>query len=352
MKTIRLAGLLGAVLVWGAVPALAQPVIGAKSGVVNVAEGKVYLGDQLLELQPTQFPDIKENTILRTEEGRAEVLLTPGVFLRVWENSSFKMISNRLIDTRIELLSGSAVIEADDIAKDTALTVVCKDGTITLSKVGLYRFDMDPAQLKVFAKGPAEVALGGQTYSVSSGKMITLGGAVAAVEKFNPEMTDSLDHWSRRRGEVLANANVSAANRASTGYGSMNPCGSIYNTGRTFPQHFGNWGYNPYYGLITYIPCGANIYSPYGYRLWSPNGIYRAFYAPRPTYTGGGYGGYNSMPTYPTMGATSGGYSGAMSSGSVGSSAPAAVSSGSSAAASAGSSSVGHGSGGGGGRGH
>src|SRR5690349_14786797 len=145
MKPIRLAGLLGAVLVWGAVPALAQPVIGAKSGVVNIAEGKVYLGDQLLELQPTQFPDIKENTILRTEEGRAEVLLTPGVFLRVWENSSFKMISNRLIDTRIELLSGSAVIEADDIAKDTALTVVCKDGTITLSKVGLYRFDMDPA---------------------------------------------------------------------------------------------------------------------------------------------------------------------------------------------------------------
>ena len=34
------------------------------------------------------------------------------------------MISNRLIDTRIELLTGSAVMEVDDIAKDAAVTVV------------------------------------------------------------------------------------------------------------------------------------------------------------------------------------------------------------------------------------
>jgi hypothetical protein len=351
MKPIRIAGLLSTVLAFGVVAANAQSVIGAKSGVVNIAEGKVYLADHLLELQPTQFPDIKENTVLRTEEGRAEVLLTPGVFLRVWENSSFKMISNRLIDTRIELLSGSAVIEADDIAKDTALTVVYKDATITLSKVGLYRFDTEPAQMKVFAKGPAEVAVGGQTYSVSQGKMITLGGTLAVVEKFNAEMTDSLDHWSRRRGEAVAQANVSAANRASNSVG-VNPCSSIYRTGPVFRQQLGNWGYNPYYGLITYIPCNGNIYSPYGYRLWSPSGIYRAFYAPQPTYNGGGFG--NSMPNYGTMGATSGGYSGAMSSGSSGvSSAPAAAaSSGASSAGSAGTASVGGGSGGGGGRGH
>jgi hypothetical protein len=203
--------------------------------------------------------------------------------------------------------------------------------------------------LKVFTKGPAEVAMNGQNYSVGSGKMIPLGGAVAAVEKFNTEITDSLDHWSRRRGEVVATANASAAGRATT-WSSSNPCSSIYQTGRTLPyaNHLGSWGYNPYYGLITYIPCG-NIYSPYGYRLWSPGGIYRAFYAPRPTFNGGGFPG----PSYPTMGPSGGGYSGAMSSGgSVAASAPAAASSGSSAASSAGTASVGGGSGGGGGRGH
>ena len=50
MKPIRIAGLFSAALVFGVVTAYAQPVIGAKSGVVNVAEGKVYLADQLLEL--------------------------------------------------------------------------------------------------------------------------------------------------------------------------------------------------------------------------------------------------------------------------------------------------------------
>ena len=97
---------------FSAVPLLAQPVIGAKSGIVNYIEGKVFLADKVLELQPAQFPEVKENTGMRTEEGRAEILLTPGVVLRIGENSSFKMITNRLIDTRLELLSGSAVVDA------------------------------------------------------------------------------------------------------------------------------------------------------------------------------------------------------------------------------------------------
>ena len=46
----------------------------------------------------------------------AEILLTPGVFLRVAENSSIKMISSRLIDTRVDLLSGSILIECAELS--------------------------------------------------------------------------------------------------------------------------------------------------------------------------------------------------------------------------------------------
>src|SRR5438876_8052717 len=70
-------------VLFSAVPLLAQPVIGAKSGIVNYIEGKVFLADKVLELQPAQFPEVKENTGMRTEEGRAEILLTPGVVLRI-----------------------------------------------------------------------------------------------------------------------------------------------------------------------------------------------------------------------------------------------------------------------------
>lgn len=342
---------LGATALLAAFPAAGQSVIGAKSGVVNLAEGQVYLNDQLLEPGPTQFPDVKETAVLRTAEGRAEVLLTPGVVLRLWEQSSFKMISNRLIDTRVELLSGSAIIEADDVQKDAALTFVVKDATITIAKPGLYRINLDPAQFRVVNHGPADVKIGDQMVSVAQGKMVTLGGAVAVAEKFTIADTDSFDHWSRRRGEILATANASAANHSG---GSMapNPCAN-YRTYAINNGGGGTWGYNPYYGLITYIPCNGTLWSPYGYRFWSPGAIYRAFYAPHPIYTppsgGGGFGG----PSYSTMPSTSSGYSGTMAASSSVASSPAASSSvGSSAASSAGSSSVGHGGGGGGGRGH
>src|SRR4051812_4430793 len=184
MKPRWLPGVSLAVLALAALPVHAQTVIGAKSGVINWVEGDVFLGDKPYYMQPSQFGEVKENMVFRTEEGRAEILLPPGVFMRMGEKSSFKMISNRLIDTRVELLTGSAVVEVDDVAKDGSVTVVCREGTVTLSKAGLYRFDVQPSQLKVF-KGSADVSLNGQTVSVGSGKMLTFGSAVASAEKFN-----------------------------------------------------------------------------------------------------------------------------------------------------------------------
>ncbi len=345
MKALRVAGILAGTLALAAGSVLAQSVIGAKSGVVNYIEGSVYLADKPLEIQPAQFPEIKENAVLRTEEGRAEILLPPGVVMRIGENTSFRLISNRLIDTRLELLTGSAVIEADEIGKETHVTVVAKDATISLAKVGLYRFDMQPARLKVF-KGEADVQIGTENSEVTGGKMLTLGSTLASAEKFDADQTDSLDHWSRRRGEMMAMSNVSAANRARTGGWQQDPCAGVYT------RSLGSWGYNPYYGLGTYIPCTGSIYSPYGFQFWSPLAVYQAFFAPRPVFMpspGGGFGGpgYNSMRT------TSSGYSGTMSSVRSAAPAPAATSSAGSTAASAGAgASVGHGSGGGGGRGH
>src|SRR5437763_7067676 len=162
MRPRWLPGVSMAVLALAAFPVHAQTVIGAKSGVINWVEGDAFLGDKPYVMQPSQFGEVKENMVFRTEEGRAEVLLPPGVFLRLGEKAAFKMISNRLIDTRVELLTGSAVVEIDDMDKDGAVPLLSKDATVTLSKAGLYRFDSEPAQIKVF-KGSAEVALNGQT---------------------------------------------------------------------------------------------------------------------------------------------------------------------------------------------
>src|SRR5271154_4340023 len=123
--------------------AFAQYVISAHSGVVQLVEGRAYLNDTLLEGKFGQFPDIKENQELRTEEGRAEILLTPGVFLRIGENSSIKMLSTRLSDTRVEIVSGSAIVECEEIPKDNAILLVHGENTMLLVRHGLYRVDSE-----------------------------------------------------------------------------------------------------------------------------------------------------------------------------------------------------------------
>ncbi|MCX6626359.1 MAG: hypothetical protein NTW28_01840 [Candidatus Solibacter sp.] len=55
-----------AVLALGALPALAQPVISAKSGVVSYVIGKVMVGDEVVKQSETKLTEVKENAVLRT----------------------------------------------------------------------------------------------------------------------------------------------------------------------------------------------------------------------------------------------------------------------------------------------
>src|SRR5476649_147941 len=226
--------LIVAILALGAVSASAQPVVSAKSGLVAYVEGKVFVGGQPVTPSLTSFPDVKEDMTLRTEEGRAEILLSPGVFLRVGENSSFRMIANRLIDTRLEILTGSAVVEADEMAKDTNVTIVANKASILIAKHGLYRFDMEPARVKVF-DGVASVTTGEQTAPVGAGRMLSLDNNTASVEKFDKEATDAFDRWSKRRAENVAMANVSSAKQVHD-YGCTN-YGSNYGTNWANPAN-------------------------------------------------------------------------------------------------------------------
>ena len=94
----------------GAVCVSAQAVISTHSGVVHYFEGAVFLSGQPLEARLGRFASMADGAELRTVQGRAEVLLTPGVLLRLDQNGSIRMLSNSLADTRVELLSGSAMV--------------------------------------------------------------------------------------------------------------------------------------------------------------------------------------------------------------------------------------------------
>jgi hypothetical protein len=344
MKTVWTASLSVAVLALGALPALAQPVISAKSGVVSYVQGTVTVGGEVVKPSETKFPEMKENSVLRTEEGRAEVLLTSGTILRTGDHSSFKMLTNRLIDTRLDLLTGSHVVEVMEVQKDNNLTLAMKDATVVITKHGLFRFDVDQSRIKVF-DGVLGVTVNGQSNLVGAGKMID--ATTASVEKFDKEDTDALDHWARRRAELVATANASSAKQQHD-YGCTTTNYAVVNNSTTDPCNnpCGSWRYNPWFGVYTHIPCGANVYSPYGFRYWNPYNVMQAYYAPPPIYNHGpGYGGNNGYSGTPQ---TSSGYSGALSTAASTVSSPtAAASSSTSTSSSAGSASSGHGSAGG-----
>jgi hypothetical protein len=189
-------------MAWGSIPAIAQMVISARSGVVNCAEGLVFLDDQAVESSITKHPEIKENAVLRTAAGQVEILLTPGVILRIGENTALKMITRRLVDTRVEIQTGSAVLEAVHTGRDNNVTVVLNNASVAVTKAGIYRFNTKPAQIKVF-HGEVTVEISDRTATVATGRMLLLDGPRVSVEKFNMQQTDALDRWSRQRSQIV-----------------------------------------------------------------------------------------------------------------------------------------------------
>src|ERR1700751_1792648 len=104
--------LLAAASAWG------QSVISAHSGVIHLAEGQVTVDGNEVRQKFGEFGDVKTGQTLATQDGPPEVLLTPGVFLRVNENSSFRMISNKLSDPQLEILSGTAMVQVSELLQD------------------------------------------------------------------------------------------------------------------------------------------------------------------------------------------------------------------------------------------
>jgi hypothetical protein len=253
-----------------------------------MSEGAVFADDQPVNQKYGTFPDLKEKSVLRTEAGRAEVLLTPGVFLRVGENSAIKMIDNRLSDTRVELLKGSAVVECDDPMKVNAVTMIYGDFQVHVRKAAVMEFASNPAALKVF-HGEAEVELNGTVSVVKAGKALPFTQALAQ-EHFDAKTAgDELTRWSQERSEAVAVANVSAAKSLrDSGGNSLFGMGGYGIGNASMP--YGSWYYNPYYSMYTYMPMNGMFFNPYGYGFFSPYSVYQVYGNPGYFYGGSGGG--------------------------------------------------------------
>src|SRR5262249_35241673 len=123
---------------------LAVPAWAAKTGQpgsINYVEGQVAIDDRAVDAQAIGSTTLQPGQSLTTTNGKAELLLTPGVFLRVDNESSVHMLSAGLIDTRLELEQGRAMLDVTEIHSENNLRVTEDGVTTQLVKVGLYDFD-------------------------------------------------------------------------------------------------------------------------------------------------------------------------------------------------------------------
>jgi hypothetical protein len=251
----------------------AQTITSARSGTVHYFEGDVSIDGTALQQKNARFTEVKEQEVLRTGLGRAEVLLTPGVFLRVGENSAVRMLDTRLVSTRVEVMSGNAIVESDDpqmSLKDSPVTLVYGDYQIRVVKHGLVEIGSDPSEMKVF-KGEAEVTTSGNRAIIKEGQKMPFAAGLVA-EKFETKTADDLYLWARDRSQSLSAANMASA-RTLNGSGFTD---SGYGVG----NWTGGWYFNPYMDMFTYVPAYGMLASPFGFGFFSPGMIY-SYYMPQ-----------------------------------------------------------------------
>jgi len=265
----------------------AQSVISAHSGVVHYVEGDVSIDGTPIHPKFAEFPDVKAGQLVATGEGRAEILLTPGVFLRMAENSSVRMLSNALADTRLQVESGSALVEVGELLEHNAISFEASGVRMELAKKGLYRIDASPASLRVL-EGQARVTSGSETLTARKGHQIDLDAAKLADTKFDAKETDAFYRWSSRRAEYVAAANVISARVTSN---------SDYSS--SFTSNPGAWSWNPYFGMFTFLPSNGVYWSPFGSPFYSPGMAWAAYVPRRAVVASPGYGapmGIGSAP--------------------------------------------------------
>ena len=257
MKTLwATSGLATIVLLAGASLAMADTKSMAVPGTVNYVEGQVALDGQNLPAKQNGSTLLATNQVLDTGQGKAEMLLTPGVYFRLGDNSEARMVSPGLADTRVELVKGSAMLEVDELYKENDLSVIVGPTTTRIDKEGLYDFQAQPGDIRVL-DGKATVYEGGAHTNLKKGHEVLLANAAPLKsQNLNKEAveTDPLYRWSKLRGQYLADANVGMAY-------SVAAYGGWYGPG---------WYWDPYWSFYAFLPGDGFFYNPFGWGFYSP----------------------------------------------------------------------------------
>ena len=266
-----------------AIPAMPQAyTISAKPGVVNYVEGHAFLNGKELSAQKLKAVSMAPNDIVSTDIGKVEVLLSPGVFVRLGDNTQVRMVSPSLTDTQIELKSGTAMIEVDDLVKDNHLTVLDHNGTMSVEKPGLFRLSAGDPPIVATIEGKAALFVGDSKIEIGKGHEAVIA-AGSKTSKFDNKKDDELYAWSNVRSQYDAASSYQVARNVSVnsfggGWGDYGYSG-MFNSGWLWNSGLNSWAW---------LPGSGAFYNPFGFGFYSPGMVGYAPVVYAPIYGGGG----------------------------------------------------------------
>ncbi|MGB9417986.1 MAG: FecR domain-containing protein [Acidobacteriaceae bacterium] len=232
----------------------------AVPGTLNYVEGQVSINGQVVNELSASSTRLHEGQVVATGNGRAEILLTPGVFLRLGDNSAVSMVLPDLVRTEVELLKGRADVEVDQLFKQNDLLVKIQGDETHLLKTGLYAFNFESGTVRVFDGEASVLPVSGQQKPVVVKKgheLAVNGDREKPTDFYEKTSEDALYNWSSLRSQYLGEANVQLA--------------SAYEGVPAFaPGWFWDAGLYGY----TWLPGYGAFFNPFGYGFYSPYYLY------------------------------------------------------------------------------
>jgi hypothetical protein len=240
--------------------------ISAKAGGVNATSGRAEVRSapgadwQLLNVTD----DLRTGDSVRTgRDGLVEMLLNPGAYLRVAENSEFELTNNSLDALEVRLIRGTAVIEAtgsDDT--ELAINITTPHARMVIVRRGLYRVNVVPGDNTELIVRKGRVLLAHSNTKIKSGDKVVFSSTTFSVAKLGKadKQKDTFEAWSKERAGTLAQANRQITARSLDTFLSSRDSWSAEFSARSY----GIWYYNARFGCYTFLPFLFGWGSPYG----------------------------------------------------------------------------------------
>jgi hypothetical protein len=250
-------------------------VISARPGALNYFVGSAFLNGKPLTQQQVGKTFIHTGDVVSTDLGKVEILLTPGVFLRLGANSELSAAALSLTDVQARLTKGELMLEVDELTKDNQLQVFVGSGSALIQEPGLYRAIAGSQPAFDVMLGKAEVSSGDRNVSLRKGHEALLANAIET-RKFDAKQEDDLYAWSNSRSEYNSAASYQAAHSAWQSAGVPTGWGGYLGGYGLSAFGFGPWStpgwyWNPMFSSWAWMP-GADMafFSPFGYGFFAP----------------------------------------------------------------------------------